>query len=76
MVGMICFDVDWVEVNNNSMRLRKEYIEENGNELLNKLMIHTIQPCPIYSYSRDLQHGPCCGHDTFYQLVDCSSVSV
>ena len=34
------------------------------------------QPCPIHSYSRDLQHGPRRGHDTFYQLGDCSSVGV
>ncbi len=58
------------------MRWREESIEDGDDGPSHELMIHMLQPCLIHSYSRDQKHGPCCGHDTFYQLDDCSSSGV
>ncbi len=58
------------------MRWWVESIEDDGNRPLYKLMIHMMQPCPVHSYSRDPQHDHCYGHDTIYQLGDCSSIGM
>ena len=41
-----------------------------------ELMVHKMHACPIYSYSRDPQHGPRLGQEHQILFGDCPSVCV